>query len=126
MKRAELMITVAILVILVAVAMNMIAARDTTYLAVVRSDIRLLISAQESYFFDHLEYAKRNELPFSPSPDVVLVNVAGHGAGWSAKLQHQKRTDFTCAVVIGNPPVKYEPAVEESVIACEVNGPGGG
>ncbi len=126
MKRAELMITAAILVILVAGALNMTAAKDTTYLAVVRSDMRLLILAQESYFFDHLAYAKPNQLPFSPSPDVILVNVAGHGGGWSAKLQHQKRTDFTCAVFIGNPPVKFEPAVEESVIACELNGPGGG
>ena len=122
----ELLITVVILGILAAMAFNLTSAKDKAYLAVLRSDIRNLIAAQESYFFDHLEYAKMSELPFSPSPDVKVVNVAGHAGGWSAKLQHEKRTDFTCAVFIGNPPAKFKPAEEESVIACEPKGGGGG
>ncbi len=122
----ELLITVVIVGILAALALNMTHAKDSAHLAVLRSDIRDLISAQESYFFDHLEYAMPNEVPFSPSPDVIIVNVAGSKGGWSAMLQHKKRTDFRCAVVIGNPPAKFQPAVEESVIACEPKGGGRG
>ena len=122
----ELLITVVILGILAALALNMTDAKDSAYLAVMRSDIRNLIMAQESYFSDYFEYAKMSQLPFSPSPDVKVVNVAGNKGGWSAKLQHEKRTDFTCAVFIGNPPAKFKPAEEESVIACEPKGGGGG
>ncbi len=122
----ELLITVVILGILASIALNMTDAKEKAYLAVLRSDIRNLIVAQESYFFDNLEYAMMSELPFSPSPDVKVVNVAGHAGGWSAKLRHDKRTDITCAVFIGNPPARFLPAVEESVIACEPMGGGGG
>ncbi len=122
----ELLVTVVILGILAALALNMTDAKESAYLAVMRSDIRTLIMAQESYFADNLEYAKMSQLPFSASPDVQVVNVAGNKGGWSAKLQHKKRTDFTCAVFIGNPPAKFNPAVEESVIACEPKGGGGG
>ena len=121
----ELLITVVILGILAALALNMTDAKESAYLAVLRSDIRNLIVAQEGYFADNLEYAKMSQLPFSASPDVQVVNVAGHAGGWSAKLQHEKRTDFTCAVFVGNPPAKFQPAVEESVIACEPKGGGG-
>ena len=122
----ELLVTVVILGILATLALNMTDAKESAYLAVMKSDIRTLITAQEGYFSDYSEYAKLSELPFSPSPDVQVVNVAGHAGGWSAKLQHQKRTDFTCAVFVGNPPAKFKPAVEESVIACEPKGGGKG
>ena len=122
----EMLITVVILGILAAIALNMTDAKDSAYLAVMKSDIRNLISAQESYFFDHFEYAMPPQVPFSPSPDVTLVNVAGNAGGWSAMLQHKKRTDFRCAVFIGNPPAKFKPAVEESVIACDPKGGGRG
>ncbi len=122
----ELLITVVILGILAAIAVNMTDAKESAYLAVMRSDIRNLIMAQESYFVDHFEYAMPNQVLFSPSPDVRFVNVAGNAGGWSAKLRHEKRTDITCAVFIGNPPARFLPAVEESVIACEPKGGGGG
>ncbi len=122
----ELLIVVVILGILAAIAVRVTGPRDSAYLAVLRSDIRNLVLAQESYFADHFEYAMPNKVAFSPSPHVTFVNIAGNKGGWSAKLQHEKRTDFRCAVFIGNPPAKFPPAVEESVIACDPKGGGRG
>lgn len=117
----ELLVTVVILGILVTLALNM-TPKDAAYLAVLKSDIRNLVLAEELYFADNLEYATMSALAFSPSPDVQVTNIAGHSGGWSAKLRHKVRTDYTCAVFIGNPPAKFQPAVEESVIACEPKG----
>ena len=122
----ELMVTVVILGILAGLSMSVVDAKDAAYLATVKSDMRNLIGAQEGYFADNGEYAMMGQLPFDPSPDVQVVNVAAKKHSWSAWAKHKKRTDVRCAIFIGNANPIFSPAVEEGVMACEPQGGGGG
>jgi hypothetical protein len=46
----------------------------------------------------------------------------GNAKGWSARVNHDDRADFRCAVFMGDMQAgirPYEPAIEEGVIVCE-------
>jgi prepilin-type N-terminal cleavage/methylation domain-containing protein len=131
----ELLTAMVILAILAAISLKVVNARNQAYLAVMQSDLRNLASMQEAYYIqDALKpngprYAPNAKtLGLTPSADVQLTMV-GMREGWTGRAQHMRRTDFRCALYMGD--IKaiiqpYEPAIEEGVMECEPKSQKGG
>lgn len=124
----ELLVAMVLLGILAAISLKLVDARRQAYLAVIQHDLRNIATAQEAYWHDDYgspggpRYAPNmQQLNFTISPQ-VQVQMVGIKVGWSARVIHRKRTDFRCAMYVGD--VKgliqiYEPAIEEGVMECE-------
>ena len=130
----ELLFAIVIISILTAMgSATLYRAKNAAYLAVMESDLRNLIGAQEEYYASTSVYftndpnneegatytKSASALDFTPSENVV-VRIRANNRGWSARAEHENRSPakFYCAVYIGD--VKaFDPAVEEGVIACE-------
>ncbi len=116
----ELLIAVVILGILAAIVFPQF--RNTTgkaAAAAMKSDLRNLATAQESYFYDAGLYTTDlAALKMAVSPSVTLSIAAAGAAGWSATATHPQATPGTCAVFYGGAPPP-PPATTEGVIACQ-------
>ncbi|NIR46039.1 MAG: type II secretion system protein [Gemmatimonadetes bacterium] len=124
----ELLTAMVLLAVLAAISLKIVDARAQAYLAVLESDLKNLAVAQEAYYVESADrlggarYAPNMEhIEFNPSPFVQMTMV-GIETGWTARAQHKLRTDFRCAVYMGD--IKaiikpYEPAITEGVIECE-------
>ncbi len=115
----ELMICVVIIGLLAAVAVPRFA--NTTAkanLAAVKSDLRNLASAQETYLAEHHEYASSLALlDAKTSPGVQVTLVEASAAGWSAQAVHPAAVPVTCAVFHGQA-TPVAPATAEGRISC--------
>jgi prepilin-type N-terminal cleavage/methylation domain-containing protein len=130
----ELLIAIVVISILTAMSSaTFYRAKNAAYLAVMESDLRNLIRAQEEYHASTSVYftndpnneegaiytKSASALDFTTSENVV-VKIRAKNRGWSARAEHENRSPdkFYCAVYIGD--VKaFDPAVQEGVIACE-------
>lgn len=121
----ELLVTVVILGILVAISLKLTKSRETAYLTVIQSDLHNLALAQEAYFSDYGTYGAKNDVMFAPSPNVVLA-LSNSPSGWSARAQHQMSTNVWCAVYVGSPNPVFQPAQQAGVVSCGPKGGGGG
>jgi prepilin-type N-terminal cleavage/methylation domain-containing protein len=87
----ELLITVVIIGLLASIAIPRFSdTKGRAQLAAMRSDLRNLVSAQESYLIDHQTYASDpNALAFKGSPNVTitLASSTGFAASWSASAE---------------------------------------
>ena len=93
------MALVDVLVLLVGLALllavgvpELSAARRRSVHAMLRSDLRKLAAAQESYFYDHRVYAADpldlQVTAFRPNPGVRIVVNEATQTGWSATASH--------------------------------------
>jgi type IV pilus assembly protein PilA len=104
----ELLIVVVIIGILAAIAIPKFSrTKSKGYAAMVKSDIRNLMTAQESYFADNNLYASVAQLTaenrYSPSTGVNLTIGATTATGWSATATHTGLVNLTaCGVFVGN------------------------
>jgi prepilin-type N-terminal cleavage/methylation domain-containing protein len=107
----ELLIVVVIIGILAAIAIPKFANTKTkAYTAAMKSDLRNLVTAEESFFSDsgtYIQYGDTNKLRFKPSTGVStpVINI---GAGyWSATVTHSQILSFTCGIGVNtvNPQV---------------------
>jgi prepilin-type N-terminal cleavage/methylation domain-containing protein len=124
----ELLVAMVILSILAAISLKITDARKRAYLAVLQSDLRNVATAQEVYYEESrndpsgARYANNiSDLNLVISPNVSLQMV-GQKDAYTVRATHDKRTDFRCALYLGE--IKagiqpYEPAIEEGVIECE-------
>src|SRR5437773_11937891 len=68
----ELLIVVLIIGILAAIAIPKFAnTKDKAYLASMKSDLRNLVTAEESYFADSIKYTTTNTFPTRRSSDLI-------------------------------------------------------
>jgi type IV pilus assembly protein PilA len=100
----ELLIVVVIIGIIASIAIPKFAnTKDKAYLASMKSDLRNLATAEESFLFDSLTYtttlAAMNG--WSPSTGVTIVVNAASGGGWSATASHALST-HKCYLFYGN------------------------
>jgi prepilin-type N-terminal cleavage/methylation domain-containing protein len=119
----ELLIVVVIIGILAAIAVPKFAStKERAFLGAMKSDLRNLATAQESYFYDNNTYyigaVPAAGFLYNPSSDVVVTIVEATVAGWSATATHPGATGKTCAVYYGSA-AQVDPATVEGVLACQ-------
>jgi prepilin-type N-terminal cleavage/methylation domain-containing protein len=116
----ELLIVVVIIGILAAIAIPKFQnTKGKANAAALKTDLRNLSSAQESYFFENHTYTtSARQLNMQTSPGVVLTIVDATGSGWSAKATHPASFPLTCALFSGNV-TALSPAVVEGQIGCQ-------
>lgn len=100
----ELLMVVVIIGLLASLAIPRFSdTKDRARLAAMKSDLRNLISAQESYMMDHQTYASDpNALDFKPSTSVsiTLASSTGFTASWSASAESSGGT-LRCKIGLG-------------------------
>ena len=98
----ELLIVVVIIGILAAIAIPKFAnTKEKAYLAAMKSDLRNLVTAEESYFSDYVTYSTNLGTAFSSSSGVTVTVGAATGTGWSATASHNATTR-TCGIFVGS------------------------
>jgi prepilin-type N-terminal cleavage/methylation domain-containing protein len=99
----ELLIVVVIIGILAAIAIPKFAnTKEKAYVAAMKSDLRNLVTAEESYFSDNVTYTTATTaLNYSPSTGVTVTVGAATGTGWSATASHNATTK-TCGIYVGS------------------------
>ena len=99
----ELLIVVVIIGILAAIAIPKFAnTKEKAYLASMKSDLRNLATAEESYFADNQTYSTdKKAMNFSESVGVTVTVDDAKGTGWKATATH-KATTKTCQVGFGS------------------------
>ena len=98
----ELLIVVVIIGILAAIAIPKFANTKTkAYTAAMKSDLRNLVTAEESFFSDsahYIVYGDTTKLKFKPSTGVSTPNVVVGTGYWSATVTHQQIQNFSCGI----------------------------
>ena len=98
----ELLIVVVIIGILAAIAIPKFAnTKEKAYIAAMKSDLRNLVTAQESYFADNVTYASTtSNLSYNSSTGVSVSVTNSSGTGWAATASHNG-TAKTCGIYVG-------------------------
>jgi type IV pilus assembly protein PilA len=117
----EILIVVVIIGILAAIAIPRFAAtKGNAYTSQLKSDMRNLYIAQESYYNQHSTYATDASLltpSFTASVRNTLTIVQATSTGWSA-TGTSLNTSVTCALFYGNA-APVAPATVEGQIICQ-------
>ncbi len=115
----ELLIVVVIIGILASMAIPKFSiTKGKSYAASMKSDLRNLAVAQESYHYDNGVYANNlAQLAVQTTNGVVMTIVTGDAAGWSARTTHPQADPLTCAFYVG--PAPLAPANEEGRVMCQ-------
>jgi prepilin-type N-terminal cleavage/methylation domain-containing protein len=98
----ELLIVVVIIGILAAIAIPKFAnTKEKAYVAAMKSDLRNMVTAEESYFADQVSYTTATAaVNFTPSTGVTIAITAATGTGWAATASHNA-TSKTCGIYVG-------------------------
>jgi len=115
----ELLIVVVIIGILAAIAIPKFAStKGQAFLAAMRTDLRNLATAQESYYSGANSYGNNlSQLNFNASPGVTITIPEATPGGWSAAATHQSLGAETCTVYFGTA-TAISPATLEGRITC--------
>lgn len=119
----ELLIVVVIIGILAAIAIPKFAnTKEKAYMTAMKSDLRNLVTSQESYDGDYMTYyggAVPNTSVFSyaPSTGVTITIQNATASGWGATAYHNGTTK-TCAIFYGSGASAVAPAVNEGEPRC--------
>ena len=112
----ELLIVVVIIGVLASIAIPKFAnSKEKAYLTQMKSDLRNLVTVEESYFADSIKYTNDVTGVYRTSTGVTGPNITLTPDGWTATVGH---TAFgrTCAVFFGS--TAQPPAVKEGVPTC--------
>jgi prepilin-type N-terminal cleavage/methylation domain-containing protein len=115
----ELLIVVVVIGILAAMAIPRFqSTKGKAYLASVKSDLKNLSTAEESFFYEHRTYSTDvDSLKAVSSHGVVLTVISATASGWSATAYHPSSWPHTCALFYGAVSA-VAPATVEGEIAC--------
>ena len=115
----ELLIVVVIIGILAAIAIPKFAnTKEKAYLAAMKSDLRNLATAEESYFADNQKYSTSlTAVNFSPSVGVTVTPASlDVNTGWSASATHGSAPGKSCKIGFG--PDTATSGAAEGVVKC--------
>ncbi len=99
----ELLIVVVIIGILAAIAIPKFSnTKEKAYVAAMKSDLRNLVTAEESYFADNMTYGSIANLgtSYATSTGVAVATSAVTATGWSASATHTG-TAQACTIALG-------------------------
>lgn len=115
----ELLIVVVIIGILAAMAIPRFqSTKGKAYLASLKSDLKNLSTAQESFFYEHRAYSTSiDSLKATTSAGDVMTIVTATASGWSATAYNPNSWPHTCALFYGQVSA-VAPATVEGEIAC--------
>ncbi len=115
----ELLIVVVIIGILAAIAIPKFAnTKGKSYAASMRSDLRNLAVAQESYMYDNSTYSSSLAgMNVVPSNGVNISIGVANGQGWNAQADHPMASPIRCYIFVGNAP--NPPATTDGVVVCQ-------
>jgi prepilin-type N-terminal cleavage/methylation domain-containing protein len=115
----ELLMVIVIIGILTTILIPRFAdTREKAFVAAMKSDLRNLATAQESYYYDNSVYAPSVGLmpSYSPTAGVTITVNQASQSGWSGTAT-SINTPRQCFLFMGNaPPVGA--ATEEGQVAC--------
>ena len=98
----ELLIVVVIIGILAAIAIPKFAnTKSKAYIAAMKSDLRNLVTAEESYFSDSAKYSTNDTtkgMKFKPSTGVSMPTITTFAGAWLATNTHSQLTGFSCGI----------------------------
>ena len=119
----ELLIVVVIIGILAAIAIPKFANTKTkAYTAAMKSDLRNLVTAEESFFADstrYIAYGDTMKLRFKPSTGVNTPVIEVGPGYWSATVTHTQITNgFACGIGV-NTANTLVPSAGDGEPACE-------
>jgi type IV pilus assembly protein PilA len=117
----ELLIVVVIIGILVAIAIPKFSnSKERAIVSQMRSDLRNMVTAQESYIADAFTYyngpVPSVSLAYGPSGNNLIVLSGVSTTGWAAVASNPVSTR-TCAIYVGTAPPPA-PASVEGIAAC--------
>jgi prepilin-type N-terminal cleavage/methylation domain-containing protein len=118
----ELLIVVVIIGLLAAIAIpRFVNTKGKAVVASMRSDLRNLTAAQESYWIENQTYYNgpipAPGLAFQPSSGVSIAIVSATASGWSAQATAPLLTPQNCVVFYGAAP-PIPPATADGAVAC--------
>jgi prepilin-type N-terminal cleavage/methylation domain-containing protein len=118
----ELLIVVVIIGVLAAIALPKFASiKEKSYVASMKTDLRNLVTAEEAYYTDSLQYTNQTDCGNPPaggaaawcmSQGNVLDRLRlspGNRVGWSARMTNPN-TSKSCAVYVGDVNNPLDPA----------------
>ena len=110
-KLAALSVVVGVTVVLFVGPACDCSTKASAYRAAMKSDLRNLVTAQESFFVDFERYGTTlSELDYSTSVGTTVELIPASDSAWSASASH-KGTPTQCTIFIGN----IEPPVADGV-----------
>ncbi|HYR99306.1 MAG TPA: prepilin-type N-terminal cleavage/methylation domain-containing protein [Gemmatimonadales bacterium] len=116
----ELLTVVVIIGLLATIALPKLTSLKTrAQVAAMKSDLRNLVTLQESYFAQNLKYATDLGSAYTVSAGNPVPTIMLTGDGWTATLTNVT-VGQTCAVFMGSTPAR--PAIKEGAPACEPTG----
>jgi prepilin-type N-terminal cleavage/methylation domain-containing protein len=102
----ELLIVVVIIGILAAIAIPKFAStKEKAYVTAMKSDLRNMMTAQESYFSDYATYAATTGAlkGFAQTTSVTVGGIDAGPAGWYASAAHASLSGgVTCQIAVGD------------------------
>jgi prepilin-type N-terminal cleavage/methylation domain-containing protein len=115
----ELLIVVVIIGILAAIAIPKFTnTKGKAYASSMRSDLRNLVVAQESYMYDnHVYTTSLAALNVTPSSGVSISIGVATAQGWNAEADHPMANPIRCYVFVGN--AVLPPATTDGVVVCQ-------
>lgn len=115
----ELMIVVMIIGLLAAIAIPKFSSvKSKANFATMKTALRNLGQAEESYFADHGVYtAQLDSLNYTTSPEMTLTVVEATATGWSATITHPQAVPRRCAFFLGTA-TPLAPATAQGALGC--------
>src|SRR6266699_6645115 len=114
--RLELIIVMAIIGLLAAIAIPQLTnTKERAHIAAMRSDLRNLVTVEESYFADSQKYSTNLGAAYRVLAGNEMPTITTTQDGWSASMTSSGSAQI-CAVFVGSTPLP--PATKEGSPGC--------
>ena len=114
----ELLIVVVIIGVLASIAIPKFSnTKQKAYIASMKSDLRNLVTAEEAYFADSMQYTSDLGTAFAVTTGNSTPTITVTADGWTATIANVNTPSNSCAVFIGTTPIA--PATKEGEPVCQ-------